>query len=373
MTFFARPDLSSVQFKQLPGSELTLSGQTRIATVSGLTLSDGVTGNIIITASGASSLSGGTHVLTYDGAGKIKLMPSASIAGLIYSGDSPSTCTVGGLSAGTTIYGRTIACILEDILVPTMNPTVTAPSVISFTICPSTTIYEIGTVTNITGYTSFSRGCIIPQYCGACCYRSGDAIYYNYYPFGIDCIVSNAFTCDCTSFGSYLINSPSNSISVCVTHSSGATPAYNSSGGIYYSALTSGFTNICCRSICGIYPWFWGNSVTVPDISTSACTQSLITGGSKCVGISTGDIVVTNYNVCGEYIWFAIPTLSTSKTKWQGCNSPSNCGTIPGDLFGSECCQNINSPENCWTGQTYGIYVSNYPTSINYGMVFKNS
>ena len=55
MTFFARPNLDDIQFKQLTGSTLTLSGQTRIIETNGLTLSDGAGSNIVITAKNASS------------------------------------------------------------------------------------------------------------------------------------------------------------------------------------------------------------------------------------------------------------------------------------------------------------------------------
>ena len=55
MAFFSRPNLEDLQFKQIPGSILSLSGMTRIKTWSGLTLSDGAGGDVLITLSGASS------------------------------------------------------------------------------------------------------------------------------------------------------------------------------------------------------------------------------------------------------------------------------------------------------------------------------
>jgi hypothetical protein len=85
-----------------------------------------------------------------------------------------------------------------------------------------------------------------------------------------------------------------------------------------------------------------------------------------------GNILVDNFNVSGKYIWFAIPYTSTSKTSWQGCNNPSNNGVIPGGLFPVACCMNIVSPESCWGTICYKIYVSNYATSVNYGMAFSN-
>ena len=107
-SFFARPNLEDVQFKQIPGSVLTLSGQTRIATTSGLTLTDGGTGFVPII------LTGGTEfdVLTYRG-GKMVLQPLSGSSGSgIYSGASPTTCTVGGLVSGSPISGCSISKIL---------------------------------------------------------------------------------------------------------------------------------------------------------------------------------------------------------------------------------------------------------------------
>lgn len=114
MPFFARPNLGDVEFKQLSGTTLTLSGQTRIATPTGLELSDGTGGYIPVMATGETVSNG--DVLTYEN-GKISLKPGGGGSGIYYEA-SPTTCTVGGLAAGTQITGRTIACILKDILVP---------------------------------------------------------------------------------------------------------------------------------------------------------------------------------------------------------------------------------------------------------------
>jgi len=117
MTFFARPDLSDVQFKQLPGSVLTLSGETRIASPSGLTLI-GESGNFI--PINLTSGNTDTNILTYI-CGQIILLPQTgggSGGSGVYSGDSPTTCSVGGLVCGSAIAGCSISGILEQILVP---------------------------------------------------------------------------------------------------------------------------------------------------------------------------------------------------------------------------------------------------------------
>ena len=92
MGFFARPRLSNEQFVQHADDVLTLTGQTQIATATGLTLTDGSGNNIPVTASGASA---DFDVLTYC-QGVISLKPSAASGGTnIYDCASPSTCTVG--------------------------------------------------------------------------------------------------------------------------------------------------------------------------------------------------------------------------------------------------------------------------------------
>lgn len=78
--FFSRPNIENLQFKQTPNSEISLSGQTRIRNWSGLTLSDGAGGDIIVTASGASSGTTEGYVLTYLD-GSISLQPTSSTGG----------------------------------------------------------------------------------------------------------------------------------------------------------------------------------------------------------------------------------------------------------------------------------------------------
>jgi len=113
MTFFSRPNLSNIEFKQISGSTITLSGQTQIASTSGLSLTDGLGGYVPIIATGGTNY----DVLTYCN-GKITLLPTSGGGSGVYSGASPTTCTVGGLTSGSPIVGCSISKILETILVP---------------------------------------------------------------------------------------------------------------------------------------------------------------------------------------------------------------------------------------------------------------
>jgi len=119
MTFFARPNLGNIEFKQLSGTTLTLNGQTQIATVSGLTLSDGTGNNVIVTASGATSGSTG-KVLTFDG-NVIKLMTSS------LSGDTSFICGIENIRRepyeGLNMNSTTVGTFLEKFFFPDAPPT----------------------------------------------------------------------------------------------------------------------------------------------------------------------------------------------------------------------------------------------------------
>jgi hypothetical protein len=215
-------------------------------------------------------------------------------------------------------------------------------------------------------YSTFDRGYIYPAYCSGPSLRSGSPITYNY----VGIITTGITTIALTASTSFLhtITSGANLICGSVSYSGGLQPK-DSAGSSYDSPLPAGTTSVIQCTITGIHPWFWGTGTTTPIVN-----QALISGATcKCVGASTGDIIVSNYGVTGKYIWFAIPSTSTSKTKWQGANSLSNCGTIPGDLFAAETTCSINSPSSCWSGVSYKFYLSNYPTNISYSMTFKNS
>lgn len=381
MAFFARPNLDNTQFKQLVGSELTLSGQTQIATITGLTLTDGSGSNIPVTASGASS---NFDVLTYCNGTISLLAPTASGGTGVYDCASPTTCSVGGLSAGTAIYGSGVTSILECILVPTLYPTLTNPSISSitgFTISPTTTIYEVGDCPNITGCVYFNPGAINPQYSAACsCRTDGTQCYvYDYMGTPYEGIIDSPS--DSCPFPPDYITDGSNYISAIVCYCSGVQP-YDSSGAAYSTALVASATTASQINVCGLYPWFWGiesssGAASGVNRPTSDCIKSLITGGTtcKCVDTSNGTLYVNFNSTSDDYLWFAIPSGSTSKTCWY--ETTLNSGVIGGvvsaggNLFPDfELVTNICSSSPVWSGQTYQVYVSNYqsesstPTSI---------
>jgi len=373
MGFFARPNLEDITFKQLTGSTLTLSGVTHIATPSGLTLMGSCSNTIPIVATNECD----GYVMTYCG-GKIGLALSAGSGGTqIYNGASPTTCTVGGLVCNTSISGQTLSCIIQQIVAPAIPPALTPPSNTFLLVClPSapTGYYEIGTSISITGRQTFSQGCVNPEYCPLCLCncdkRSGPPNTYTYTgPFGTINAPSAFLTNSCAFTPHPIVGNESYTGRVC--YNIGGC-VYNSCGNPFTAPLPAGCTSALPGAISATYPYFWGKSAGLP-IAGQTIINNACTAGNVCISTSTNDTCVSNYNASGEYIWLAIPATSTSKTKWQGCNSPSNCGTIPGLLFAAEQNVSVNSPSSCWSSVPYKFYISNYATSVNYIMAFKNS
>jgi hypothetical protein len=123
MTFFSRPNLDDIQFKQTQKSSLSLSGQTRFRTWSGLTLSDGAGGDIVVTASGASSATTEGYVLTYMN-GLISLQPSSSSGGTFQFNTHRETTRSGipNVCVGGTC---TVNNFLEGYFFPAVDPQAT--------------------------------------------------------------------------------------------------------------------------------------------------------------------------------------------------------------------------------------------------------
>lgn len=362
--FYSRPNLSDEEFKQLSGTTLSLNGSLVINNVSGLSLT-GDSGVIPIIVTGETE----NHVLTYK-SGKIVLAESSVSGGSdLYTYNDISTCSVGGLNAGTCLYNTKVIDILQEILVPTLSPTL-SPNSSTLSAIPSSTIFEVGCNVAFVVCSTYNQGCVSPVYCGGPSVRTGLPTSYNYIDIGgVLCNIPSTSLNNCTSLSLKTIVNGVNPLISNVTYSAGQYPKKSDGSNVAGSCCPAGITTPSnCINITGIYPYFWGSSSNIPVIN-----QALINAGSKCVASSNSDVLVSNYNVVGKYIWVAIPSTSTSKTKWQGANSPSNCGTIPGDLFAAQVTCSINSPSSCWSAVSYKFYVSNYPTSVNYGMTFKNS
>lgn len=390
MGFFARPNLDNIQFKQLPNSELTLSGQTQINTTSGLTLATGNTNNVgvIITASGASSATN-NYALAYDSIENvIKLKELGGSSAGIYSGASPTTCTVGGLVSNTEINGCYVNDIIKTILVPEVYPTLTDPTISCFTVSCATTLMEIGTSLSISGFVCGDLGLIDSNFSGITDTRSSSVCGYTFDYFG----TPGSFTPNtniCAGYsGSGIVNNlgDNNIVTTCVHFCDGVQP-YDSNGGAYCSPYSaSALTE--SKVVTGVYPWYWGTEssgfVGAGCNRPTACfIKDTISSGGACkvVGLSEPTLDIDFNSTNDDYIWFAIPE-DASKTRWYV--TASNNGDIAGtntnypilgeNLFPEpELISGINSFEGCWSGQTYKIYISNYQTTVSTNMEIRNS
>jgi len=382
MPFFARPDLSNEQFKQLSGSTLTLSGTTQIAKIDGLTLVNNSIGttypNIIITAENADAHVG--DVLTYDGAGKIKLSPSGSGGDPIYpiTCKSPASVTLCGISAGFILTGKTLSNILETLLVPTLSPTKIEPSS-TFCLCCSPTgctgYYEIGTNICVSGYSTFNRGSISQVYCCGPSVRSGLACAYCYTYCGGDTCVSSTASANTYTFASHSIGA-NETYTGKVFYSSGQT-ILNSSGGaaLFTTACTcnplpAGSTPNITRTINATYPYFYGK---LTGSTRPAVTNALVISGNKVVYPSTGTVTVSFNSNTNEYTWIAIPTIcGTTKKCWYVNaldNGFMNRGCVS-DKYPDECVFCVTCGSWCIN---YMVYMSGTVGQITNPMEFRNS
>jgi len=378
--FFARPNLDNTQFKQLMGGEpLTLSGQTQIATTSGLTLYGGVSGGTVmyipIIATGATN----NYVLTYDSIKQAIVLKESTASGGtgVYTCRTPTTCTVGGLSANTNIFNCSVNYILECALVPIVNPILTNPSISAFSINCTETLLEVGSTLSVCGLVTVDLGSIDSNYAGITDTRSCGVSGYTFNYFGTPgAFTPNTSLSTLYSSGIGTINEGSNiPVTVCAYFSGGSQP-YDSNGGLYSTPfVATAYTEN--KLITGIYPWFWGiESGGVVPAGTNrpdgTCIKNIIGSGTVCgtvckvVETTCGTLDIPFNSSAYDYIWFALPS-GTTKTKWTSLsNNGEICGSISmgGNLFPEpEVVTNVCT--TCWNGQTYQIYVSNYQSAVS--------
>ena len=371
-TFFTRPDFDDRQFRQEAGSKITLSGETNFF---GVLKSKGI--EIDPTLSGLTA----GHVLTYNGS-KIILLPSTGGGSSgFYTGATPSNIEVGGMVVGTELTGRTISSILEEILVAVFTPTLTNPDN-TFT-DDQTNTQEVGATIGTINFTAtFDRGSINPQYPPTSSpFRSGLPNTYNYTGTGLPPTQASTLLTDNQSVNSYVVLLGANTWTSSVSYDAGVQP-YDSNGDPFSSPLPAGTTGLKSTTITGIYPWFFGTFASGgapaggnrPDPIIDG--QTLINGGTKVVASSTGTITASFGSSADDYIWFATPATSTTKTVWfvDALNNGTIGGAVSpsGNLFPSPVTTTYNSPTALWSSISYKMYISNFQTSAG-SMQLRNS
>jgi hypothetical protein len=203
---------------------------------------------------------------------------SGGCGGGTYNLSSPAAITVGGISCGTVLTGKTSFQLFEELLVPELCGSITPPSIgIGLT---ASGLYEIGCSLSQTVTGNFNRGCINPQYCSVCAQRSGPSISYCFTGCGMP---SGFQACSALSASetnpSYTVIISTQSWGVCNCYNNGC-PALGSKGTQYCTALPAGCTSPASNSIVGVYPLYGTTSnittltkQALQNMSTANCVQ----------------------------------------------------------------------------------------------------
>jgi len=208
----------------------------------------------------------------YDATGKPNMLTNASYvtgyttcivqASNLYTGETPSQIEVGGMAFGTQLTGKTYTQLFEEILVPELEGTITAPSVgIGLS---ATGLYEIGCSLSQTVTGTFNQGCIDPQYCSVSDKRSGLPNAFCFVGTGMTSgfqACASLIASDATTFP---VGIGTTSWSLCTRYDAGS-PALSNKGNEYCAALVSGCSTSSTASIYGVYPlWATCDNITTP-------------------------------------------------------------------------------------------------------------
>ena len=255
----------------------------------------------------------------------------------IYTSNSPSTCTVGGIVAGTILTGKTMECLVQEMLAPYITPYFSSLSV------NITSPMEVGLA--LTGNKTFSWGTatsanVATNSIGIC--QIGGAL-----------------------LGSGLANDGSEVLNIgTLSNTSPTTWTWQITG-------CSTQDDSMSRNVgkCSIYPVYYG---VVTSGTRPAVDNSLVTSGSKWVVQSTSTVTI-DFNSVGQWTWMATPATSATKTCWYV--TPLNNGDMGsgGDKYPDVCTLNISSAEGCWSTVSYRVYMSGFAASDADPIQFRNS
>lgn len=236
------------------GTNITLN---EVTTPSGTTItvnasgggSGVVTSLTTLGTSGAATLNSSTGVLNipiYGGGfgSYTNLTPTPQP----FPGNSPFD----NIATGTTFTNQTFEEMMNKMLYPTLNPTLTNPSS-TFTLSQSG-FREVNEITPLNFSSTFNQGSINPQYTSASNKRSGLPNTYNYTGTGVSNNASTSLS-DSETVATYTVLQGSQSWTGSVSYDAGVQPK-DSVGGNFGSPLPAGTTSAITRTITGVYPVF---------------------------------------------------------------------------------------------------------------------
>jgi len=262
---------------------------------------------------------------------------SAETATTIYESNSPSTCTVGGITAGTILTGKTMECLMQDMLAPYIEP----------------------------AFSSFAVNITSPMEVGAA--LSGTKTF-TWSTSTSDNVCTNSIEiCEVGGgvLGTGLANDGAEALGIgTISNTSPQTFSWEIEG---CSTNDNPFTRTVSK--CSIYPVYYG---VVTCASRPAVDNGLVNSGSKTVVNSTGTVTV-DFNSVGQWTWVATPATSATKTCWY-VTALSNGGMgSGGDKYPDVCTLDITSGDGCWSVVSYKVYMSGFAASDADPIQFRNS
>lgn len=277
--------------------------------------------------------------------------------------DSVESIPVGGADAALASVWKTRSIVeaLDAILFPTIPAYMSIPKSVYLNVGSPTGVLEIGTTHTRTLTATFNDGSITNGNGTSGPDLVGGATAYTFEGTGISSTTQIGSTLNA---GSIDIVSGSNNWSVLTSHDAGT--------GLYYDNMLNTGNNLdalralgnvsdptSSPTITGVHPFFWMKSAT---ILTPADVVTAIENGNanKEVELSTGTITIP-FAAAGEYLAFAYPATSQTKTIWW--TSMLDTNTIPGDVFGSETILPVDSFDSYWLNINYKIHTTAGPIS----------
>ena len=288
--------------------------------------------------------------------------------------DSVNSVEAGGASPQPASYwkGKTIVEVLDDILFPTILASIASDKSVSLSVSGDSGNVEIGRNIPRTLTATFGRGLISNGDGSNGPELVGTAANYSFSGQGIPLTTQASNELDIN----HSVVEGSNNWSVEVTHNAGTGDYFdnkNNVGDNLDSSRSVGGVSDSSSSpsITGIYPYFWGVSVTEPSLEEIA--TAIQNGTANKVVASASGTVTVNFNASGRYLWMAHYADYDTKTKWY--ISALNNGNIgsASDLFGVVSTRLVDSPESYWSGKLFKVYRSTFATSVSSGLEFRNS
>jgi hypothetical protein len=306
--------------------------------------------------------------------------------------------TIGGLPAGTAVSsltGRTLVQLFDDILFPVANPTYTIPTITMTG--PSTQTVEVGLTYSRT-ISVFGIKNDAGAFSQLRVFRNGSSLFtdttftvssepnvpnqftypnpnnpnfrYTITPSYSESyiipapVVGNSSTTTYNGDGNYASGSSKNNNKGFVDTRPSAVRSVNAP-----QAASSNFQSTIF-TVTGIYPYFWGKSDTLPTAQSIADTISAGTA-NKVLSSASGTISIP-YNTLntGDFIWVAYYSGYTTKTVWW-VNGFDN-DDIDNSFITTAVVQSVESPESYWSGIDYKMHWSVNAT-IQQTLEFRNN